>query len=1455
VTAATCNGTFPSDARSAAGYYLDLGRVPIPVPYREKKPVRKEWQKLRPTTDDLADLFPTEEPSNIGLLLGQASNNLADVDLDIPEAVVVAPFFLPTTGWISGRNSKLRSHYWYQLDQAAKTEKYRDPIRSKQEAAEDEDDADDKHKAMIVELRGDGAQTICPPSVHETGEPIVWHVFETPARVSLFELSSAVRLIAAAALLARYWPDLGDRHDARLFLAGGLLRAGMNADKAVIFLRAVCTAAKNKDLDDCDSAVQTTAAKVKAKEHIKGWPSLIELLGEVGQRVVAKVLAWLELDGGVREWHEPIPLNEIPPAPPFPLDVFPKVIQDIVNQSASAFPCPSDYVAVPIVATAGAAIGASRKLAIKTSHLQGACVFAGVVGPPGSAKTPALQLVVEPLRDMEECLQTVWDQAMVGYEAAMEEYERALKEFKKNGGERPEKPNRPVLERITVTDTTAEALVPILKENPRGVVLVRDELIGWVQAMNQYREGGKGADQQFWLSAWSGEAVTVDRKKTHDQGPLRVRHPFICVIGGLTPDKMRLLRGDRPRQQAEQDGFIDRILLSYPTEPAVVQENWLEVSETALAELCRLVARLRSLAMVPVQEGGLIKGWRPFIVKLTSSGRQAWQNFTQTHADERNAEDFPPQLIGPWSKLRGYAGRLALILHYLRWACGELGEGDAAATSDVDGESMERAARLVAYFKAHAKKVYAAMDADPRTVDAKLVLRWLARHPELTVFSRRDAHQGLRRNTRFSNPDNLDAPLKLLEQHGYIRSVFEDWARGAGRPSSKFEVNPLWGHPRNPQYPQNSGDGAAAEASTGDSEDIEDIEDVPPQANGATPDRNGAAPPASASDGLVTQETVDVGASPSANGAGRPEPGVGVEAAPSNGLTPRPEYRLVRTDADLGTVLATIDESRVVGLDVETTGLNPRSDRVRLLQVATDHDGVVFLVDCFAVSPEPLWDVLREKTIIGHNLAFDLAMLRGLGFEPGAVADTMLMSQLVYGTRRAKQFHSLKEAVQRHLNRDLDKTEQTSDWAGTLTDEQLQYAARDAAVLLPLHKVLEAEVRGSRQMKVAEIESRCLPALTWLSAAGVGFDGDSWNALARKAKERTEVLMDQLDEAAPARPGHLGKAGAWKWSSPEQVKDIFLLADVTLKSTDDDALAAVQHPLAALLREYRSASKLASTYGPTWPKGAVHNGRLYAGWKQIGADSGRMACSAPNLQNLPHDERYRRCFVAPPGRVLVKADYSQIELRIAAKIANDQAMLDAYARGEDLHTLTAQQVLGVATVTKEQRKLAKALNFGLLYGMGGKGFRAYAQAQYGVSLTLEEANSYRDAFFKAYPDLRKWHQRVKRQHAPVTWTLADRRREIKPDEFDTVRLNSPVQGTGADGLKLALALLWERRHEMPGAVPVLVVHDEIVMEVDADKADSAAEWLRKAMIDAMAPLIAPVPVEVEVKVGQTWGGE
>jgi DNA polymerase-1 len=250
-----------------------------------------------------------------------------------------------------------------------------------------------------------------------------------------------------------------------------------------------------------------------------------------------------------------------------------------------------------------------------------------------------------------------------------------------------------------------------------------------------------------------------------------------------------------------------------------------------------------------------------------------------------------------------------------------------------------------------------------------------------------------------------------------------------------------------------------------------------------------------------------------------------------------------------------------------------------------------------------------------------------------------------------------------------------------------------------------------------------------------------------------------------------------------------------------------------------------------------------------------MTCSKPNFQNLPRDPRYRCCIVAPPGRVLVKADYSQIELRLAAKIADESTMIQAFRDGEDLHTLTARSVLGKTRVSKADRQIAKSLNFGLLYGMGANGLRRYARASFGVELTGAEAARYHKAFFAAYPGLRRWHAwATGTGFRPLdTRTLAGRRR-LGVRKF-TEKLNTPVQGSGADGLKAALALLWERRAECPGVLLVLAVHDEIVIECDADQADAAARWLKQALLDGMTPLADPVPVAVEVAVARTWGGD
>jgi DNA polymerase-1 len=437
----------------------------------------------------------------------------------------------------------------------------------------------------------------------------------------------------------------------------------------------------------------------------------------------------------------------------------------------------------------------------------------------------------------------------------------------------------------------------------------------------------------------------------------------------------------------------------------------------------------------------------------------------------------------------------------------------------------------------------------------------------------------------------------------------------------------------------------------------------------------------------------------------------------------------------------------------------------------------------------------------------------------------------------------------------LDKKERLSDWeAEDLTDEQLRYAAEDAAVLLPLYRSLSGKIHTVGLERVAEIEHRCLPAVIWTAANGVPFDRARWQALASSAQAEAAHVLDELNRVAPRQPGSFD-FHTRNWDSAAQVREAFALAGVELTDTADETLAGIDHPLAALLRQYRDARKRCTTYGADWLKHVRDDGRVNAGWRQCGAKTGRMAAREPNLQNLPRASAYRQCFRPAEGRLLVKADYSQVELRIVAKVAAETRMIDAYQQGEDLHALTARRMTGRDQITPAERQLAKPVNFGLIYGLGARALRDKAKSEYGLDLSVEDAERHRRAFFDAYPAIRIWHHRLKRWRSTETRTLSGRRVLVEADGFFGAKANYVVQGTGADAVKLALALLWERRDALPGTFPVLIVHDEIVVECAAEQVDVTAAWLKQATVDALAPLLAPVPAEVEVKVARSWGGD
>ncbi|MDP9479570.1 MAG: DNA polymerase, partial [Actinomycetota bacterium] len=359
-----------------------------------------------------------------------------------------------------------------------------------------------------------------------------------------------------------------------------------------------------------------------------------------------------------------------------------------------------------------------------------------------------------------------------------------------------------------------------------------------------------------------------------------------------------------------------------------------------------------------------------------------------------------------------------------------------------------------------------------------------------------------------------------------------------------------------------------------------------------------------------------------------------------------------------------------------------------------------------------------------------------------------------------------------------------------------------------------------------------------------------------------EKVLEELEALAPERP----EGGSWNWNSWQQVQKAFALLGVELSDTKKETLLTLDHPLAAALLAYRNAKRRVDVCS-RWLDRA-HEDRVYASWRQVGAETGRMSCSEPNLQNLHKEDEMRRFVRAPEGRVLVVADYSQMELRILAQLSGDAAMIEAFQKGEDLHKATAARMYGIPEeeVTPEQRSSAKAVSFGIVYGMTSIGLASR------LGTDEDEASSMIDQYFAAYPEVHSFLEansaraiktgilrtpmgRIRRFGDASAMTRRER------EEARRQAMNFPIQGACADGLKLALALLHERRNECPDAVPILVVHDEIVIECAEEETEKVEAWLERAMIGGMDEAVngagaegLRMPVRVETKIGRTWAG-
>ena len=573
--------------------------------------------------------------------------------------------------------------------------------------------------------------------------------------------------------------------------------------------------------------------------------------------------------------------------------------------------------------------------------------------------------------------------------------------------------------------------------------------------------------------------------------------------------------------------------------------------------------------------------------------------------------------------------------------------------------------------------------------------------------------------------------------------------------------------------------------------------------------------------------------------------------------------QVIYTAQDFKPYVSDIKKAKVIAVDTETTGLNPHAHKLRLIQIAVE--GLpVLVIDCFAFLPDGagiLKEALESRAVkVFQNAKFDLQFFMALDIYPAPVFDTMLAGLLLRTSGGAPRVN-LNALAQHYLGEAVDKDEQKSDWRGPLSNEQIEYAAKDAEILLRLREVMVKEILENNLSEIARIEFACAAAIAEIEYTGICLDTAKWAVLLKKTIKARDSALEIL-YGYTSRPiiqmtltGEDVVTGHNFDSNPFVLK-LLHKNGIDVKSTSRQDLAPyANRPLVGAISAYRKAAKsLSSFLYPIPSMISTKTGRLHPRYGQIGAHSGRMTCSGPNIQQIPRDKSFRACFVAAPGKKLIVADYSQIELRVAADMTSDPRMTAAYKSGDDLHKLTASLMLGKATdsITTQERQAAKAVNFGLIYAMGAAGLQQYSMQSYGVDMTLEQAEKFRKRFFAAYTGIAKWHSSLKASPPTESRTLAGRKFTISPQAGLSGLCNTPVQGTAADIVKKALGLLTQRLIGMDTYI-IGVVHDEILLEAPDHNADKAAAVLKATMEEAGNSILKNVPCQADVNVADSWG--
>lgn len=576
-----------------------------------------------------------------------------------------------------------------------------------------------------------------------------------------------------------------------------------------------------------------------------------------------------------------------------------------------------------------------------------------------------------------------------------------------------------------------------------------------------------------------------------------------------------------------------------------------------------------------------------------------------------------------------------------------------------------------------------------------------------------------------------------------------------------------------------------------------------------------------------------------------------------------------------------LNERTTFSIDIETTGLIPFDSRILLCQVATHDKTFVMLpsrVDMTRLLPflrDPKW--LK----IVQNAVFEGRFLKHFyNTDMHNVFDTFLAEKLINSDSRE---NSLEDLAQKYLGITLNKKVRRSFTEGrgieAFTPEQLQYAGDDATVLIGIYEKQLAQIKALGLERVAGIEFDLTTVVAAMENEGVPIDRALWRQKLAKyeaQREESRLKMHELifdDSGIPEQMG-LFVRDAVDLDSSKKVKETFNKLGIDIDSTDERIISLVDHPAAKELLNYRGLSKIMTSYGDNILD-QIHpfTGRLHADFNQIGTRTGRFACKNPNLQQMPSD--FRACITLPPDYKIVSADFANIELRILAKYSQDTEFIKAFSSGADPHKSTAAGMFNIPIeqVSKEQRFIAKTINFGLVYGMGVNKLRDMLNAEQRKNneqeLTIDAVKLLYNRYKQTYRGAIKWLDETGNTgyNQEFSTTMLGRRRILNRPVYQgdddaynkqiagmkRQAANSPIQGTSADITKLAMVNLYHDLSKYNYRAKIIIqVHDEIVVLAHKNEATTIKELTVESMTDSAQEILQEVPVKVDALIGDQW---